>query len=137
MDQKAPIAFYISGGNNQILPNATEAVQNFYGDNFQPHLLAPDGQQLSQEAARLKPYIGQTDVLVEYVGRLALCADANELGRVVVDMMRDERVKVDAETIVKEKFIRIVMPLAPRITCGVSNVRKSINNMYDKYRKIG
>ena len=23
----------INGGNNQILPNATEAVQNFYGDS--------------------------------------------------------------------------------------------------------
>ena len=26
------ITININGGNNQILPNATEAVQNFYGD---------------------------------------------------------------------------------------------------------
>ena len=28
------ITFNIYGGSNQILPNATEAVQNFYGDQF-------------------------------------------------------------------------------------------------------
>lgn len=29
---KANIVFNISGGNNQILPNAIKAEQNFYGD---------------------------------------------------------------------------------------------------------
>lgn len=31
---KANIVFNISGGNNQILPNATKAEQNFYGDKY-------------------------------------------------------------------------------------------------------
>ncbi len=31
---KANIVFNISGGNNQILPNAIKAVQNFYGDKY-------------------------------------------------------------------------------------------------------
>ena len=30
---KANIVFNISGGNNQILPNAIKAEQNFYGDS--------------------------------------------------------------------------------------------------------
>ena len=34
MEEKTTITFNISGGNNQILPNATEAVQNFYGSEF-------------------------------------------------------------------------------------------------------
>ena len=33
-NQKASIIFQISGGNNQILPNATKAEQNFYGDKY-------------------------------------------------------------------------------------------------------
>ena len=28
------VTFNIYGGNNQILPNATKAEQNFYGDQF-------------------------------------------------------------------------------------------------------
>ena len=31
---KANIVFNISGGNNQILPNAIKAEQNFYGDKY-------------------------------------------------------------------------------------------------------
>lgn len=31
---KANIIFNISGGNNQILPNAIKAEQNFYGDKY-------------------------------------------------------------------------------------------------------
>ena len=31
-NNKANIVFNISGGNNQILPNAIKAEQNFYGD---------------------------------------------------------------------------------------------------------
>ena len=33
------ITININGGNNQILPNATEAVQNFYGDQFAEKIL--------------------------------------------------------------------------------------------------
>ena len=34
MDDKSSIVFNINGGNNQILPNATQATQNFYGDKY-------------------------------------------------------------------------------------------------------
>lgn len=33
-NSKSNVTFNIYRGNNQILPNATEAVQNFYGDQF-------------------------------------------------------------------------------------------------------
>lgn len=33
------VTININGGNNQILPNATEAVQNFYGDQFADKIL--------------------------------------------------------------------------------------------------
>ena len=34
VEDKNNIIFNISGGNNQILPNATKAEQHFYGDQF-------------------------------------------------------------------------------------------------------
>ena len=37
-NNKANIVFNISGGNNQILPNATKAEQNFYGDKCKQSL---------------------------------------------------------------------------------------------------
>lgn len=33
---RASVVINIHGGNNQILPNATEVVQNFYGAEFRP-----------------------------------------------------------------------------------------------------
>ena len=33
-NNKANIVFNISGGNNQILPNAIKAEQNFYGGKY-------------------------------------------------------------------------------------------------------
>lgn len=34
MTDKSNCTFNISGGNVQILPNATQGIQNFYGDQF-------------------------------------------------------------------------------------------------------
>ena len=34
MEEKSNCTFNISGGNVQILPNATQGIQNFYGDQF-------------------------------------------------------------------------------------------------------
>lgn len=60
-NQKASIIFQISGGNNQILPNATKAEQNFYGDKYIEEVLKPKDEteetQLSPEATRLSLYI--------------------------------------------------------------------------------
>ena len=33
-DKKAQVIININGGRNQILPNATQAVQHFYGSSF-------------------------------------------------------------------------------------------------------
>ena len=45
------IIFNINGGNNQILPNATEAVQNFYGDQYAEKILGtstPDSASIHE-----------------------------------------------------------------------------------------
>ena len=56
----ADVTFNIYGGNNQILPNATKAEQNFYGDQFAEKALAKDGeapQPLTEEEQALSIYI--------------------------------------------------------------------------------
>jgi len=53
------VTFNIYGGNNQILPNATKAEQNFYGDQFAEKMLAKDGeapQPLTEEEQALSIY---------------------------------------------------------------------------------
>ena len=58
---KANIVFNISGGNNQILPNAIKAEQNFYGDKYIEEMMkAKTTSQepvLSPETTRLSLYI--------------------------------------------------------------------------------
>ena len=51
---KANIVFNISGGNNQILPNAIKAEQNFYGDKY----IRPQVKSLfSHPKQPVSPYI--------------------------------------------------------------------------------
>ena len=65
---KANILFNISGGNNQILPNATKAEQNFYGDQFAEKTLAKDGeapQPLTEEEQALSIYINKAGSFIK------------------------------------------------------------------------
>ena len=57
------IVFNIYGGSNQILPNATSATQNYYGDEaeLEKDDVSMDKEPaLSPEAMRLFSYIGFT-----------------------------------------------------------------------------
>ncbi len=133
-NQKASIIFQISGGNNQILPNATKAEQNFYGDKYIEEVLKPKDKieeaQLSPEATRLSLYINNVEVLAEYVAKLSVCAAAKDIALVVMDMVNDQDVKVDQYNMVKQEFIQVLQPLAPKVTCKVDNIRKYINEAW-------
>lgn len=136
-NNKASIIFQISGGNNQILPNATKAEQNFYGDKYIEEVLKPKAEnkeaELSPEATRLSIYINKVEVLADYIAKLSACTTAKELAQVVMAMVGDEDVKVDQYTMVKQEFIMVLQPLAPQVTTGVSNIRKYINEAwYDR-----
>lgn len=137
-NNKASIIFQISGGNNQILPNATKAEQNFYGDKYIEEVLKPKAEnkeaELSPEATRLSIYINKVEVLADYIAKLSACTTAKELAQVVMDMVRDEDVKVDQYTMVKQEFIQVLQPLAPQVTTGVSNIRKYINEAWYKWK---
>ena len=135
-NNKANIVFNISGGNNQILPNAIKAEQNFYGDKYIEMKAKTDKQEpvLSPETTRLSLYINNVEALAEYVGKLSACTNAKELAQVVMDMVNDTDVKVDQDIMVKQEFIEVLQPLAPQVTTGISNIRKYINEAWYKWK---
>ena len=104
-NNKANIVFNISGGNNQILPNATKAEQNFYGDKYIEEMMKAKTKSqepvLSPETTRLSLYINNVEALAEYIAKLSACTNAKELAQVVMDMVNDTDVKVDQYNMVK------------------------------------
>lgn len=142
MSEKSNCTFNISGGNVQILPNATQAVQNFYGDQFAEEALKANANaytsnavpELTEEEKALRPYINKVEILKQYTSRLSQCTSASDIGKVVVDMRKDEEVRVDEYEMVKERFISVLIALAPNVTSGktVSNVRQRIIDAWDR-----
>lgn len=131
------ITFNINGGNNQILPNATQAVQNFYGDKYMEQARQQKSADMSAsaEVSRLRVYINNVEALDGYVTKLAGCKTAKELGFLVVDMVNDDRTDVDEEAMVKKEFIDIIQPLTPQVTTGVDNIRKYVNEAWQTRRQ--
>ena len=124
------ITININGGNNQILPNATEAVQNFYGDQFAEKILSNTvvDKELCPEVGKLSLYVDKVN-LPDYIAQLSECQNATELAKVVIYMFEQEP-KLTEEEIVKERFISILLPLATKITKGrtIDNLRARIND---------
>ena len=145
MEEKSNCTFNISGGNVQILPNATQAVQNFYGDRFAEEALkananiqsAASAPQLTEEEKALQPYIKKVELLKQYTSRLAQCTSASDIGNVVVDMRKDGEVRVDEYEMVKERFISVLLALTPNVVSGktVNNVRQRINDAWGRRKK--
>ena len=144
MEEKSNCTFNISGGNVQILPNATQGIQNFYGDQFAEEALKANANtcaanavpNLTEEEKALQLYINKVEVLKHYTSRLAQCTSASDIGKIVVDMRNDGGVRVDEYEMVKERFINVLLALAPNVTSGktVSNVRQRINDAWDRRR---
>lgn len=142
MEEKSNCTFNISGGNVQILPNATQGIQNFYGDQFAEEALKANANintgtvslDLTEEEKALQLYINKVEVLKQYTSRLSQCTSASDIGKIVVDMRKDEEVRVDEYEMVKERFINVLIALASNVTSGktVSNVRQRINDAWDR-----
>lgn len=120
----------INGGNDQILPNATEGIQNFYGDQPAGQILS--GRQtentLPTGAQKLLLYIDK-ERLPGYLSLIGECQSATELGKVVVDMCLQEP-KLNKDEIVKERFISLLLPFAKKLSkgTGIDNIRARIND---------
>ena len=143
----ADVTFNIYGGNNQILPNATKAEQNFYGDEFAEKILAEKSHDedlldlqsgkeqkdtsapLSEDEQRLSIYINKVETLRGYITLLRSCKTARDLGEVVATMRQQEPTLTD-ELIVKQSFITLLLPFVPKWEKGqsIDNIRVAINN---------
>ena len=123
------ITININGGNNQILPNATEAVQSFYGDQFEPNEVTSSAPQVTPtpEPDKLALYINK-ECLDTYLAQIASCRTAAEVAKVVITMYEHEP-KLSKEDIVKERFISLLLPHASHLSKGtsISNLRTNIN----------
>lgn len=144
----------IYGGNIQILPNATQAVQNFYGDEFarkvlieKVHPVVPQDQQsdTEQEApadvsdeddCRLSIYISNEEALQGYIKLLRSCRTARDLGEVVATMCQNES-QINEELIVKKDFIDLLLPFLTKWAKGktTDNIRMAINNAWAARKK--
>lgn len=133
------MSFNIFGGNIQILPNATTAIQNFYdGRDAEAN---PDGEKsgeslLTPEAAKLSIYINKVEDLNIYLAQVVACTSASQLAQVIVNMAEREP-KITPEEIVKERFISLFLPITPKITSGksIDNIRARINDAWAKRPK--
>lgn len=108
--------FNISGGNVQVLPNATTAIQNVYN------------QPCSEEDMLLAPYIHNLDERHNYVQRIKACPDSTILCKTVLaDLYNDVLADcINSRDLVKSKeFINAIKPLLP-FECGVEALRAAI-----------
>ena len=126
------VTFNIYGGNNQILPNATKAEQNFYGDQFAEKTLAKDGEAplpLTEEEQALSIYINKVE-------SLRGCKTARDLGEVVATMRQQEPSLTD-DLIVKQNFISLLLPFVPKWEKGqtIDNIRVAINTAWTARKK--
>lgn len=128
------ITITIHGGNNQILPNATEAIQNFYVGEYCGETSQEEGDGrsgLMPETIRFRAYINKEEDLERYLAQIVECRTVTELAQVILVMQENEP-KITPEEMVKERFIRLFLPITPRITKGksVSNIRARINDAW-------
>ena len=138
-EEKNNITFNIYGGSNQILPNATEAKQIFYGDQFAKEALRakqPAVTPLTDDERRLAVYIEKEESLRNYVAQLAVCKTAADVGEVVALMCENEP-NITEERIVKSKFIETLLPLIPGVEKGkgIDNIRAQINKVWPEHKR--
>jgi hypothetical protein len=139
-EDKNNITFNIYGGSNQILPNATKAEQHFYGDQFAKEALrkgAVAEPPLTDEERRLLVYIEKEESLRNYEAQLAVCENAADVGKVVALMCENEPL-ITEERIVKEEFIKTLLPFINGVEKGrgIDNLRVQINNAWTERKRI-
>ena len=129
-DKKAQVIININGGRNQILPNATQAVQHFYGRSFMGQE-EEQPRQTSDATQRLSIYIKDEEMLSRYVSRLQACQSAAEVGRTVVAMVQ-ETPGLTIDIAKTTPFISILLQVVTAISSGltVPNFRKAIDNAW-------
>lgn len=96
----ANVIINIHGGNNQILPEATGVVQNFYGAEFvrakMQDTMAEEDEDEEVRIARgtLCIYYSDEMQLNDIIRRIADCRNASDLANLVVNDMQKESVAI-------------------------------------------
>ena len=137
--EKSNIIFNISGGNNQILPNATKAEQHFYGDKFAKEALRngeAGDKPLTDDEQRFAMFVGKEESVRKYVACLAACKTAADVGKVVA-MMCENEPYLDEKRISKQNFIDTLIPLIPGVESGkgVDNLRIQIDKAWQERKR--
>lgn len=126
------INIIINGGNNQILPNAVQAVQNFHDGKPTGDRHADDNDAMLPEVDKLAIYINKVN-LSGYLSQIGECETASELAMVVVRMVQQEP-RLTPEEMVRERFIKQLLPFAFKLQKGrgIDNIRARINDAWAK-----
>ena len=138
-EEKNNIIFNISGGNNQILPNATKAEQHFYGDQFAKEALRkgmPAEAPLTDEERRLMMYVESEERLRNYVTSLKACKTAAEVGTVVA-LMNENEPHLFEQRVAKQEFIEKLIPFLTNVEKGkgIDNLRIQIDNAIQERKR--
>lgn len=138
-EDKNSIIFNISGGNNQILPNATKAEQHFYGDQFAKEALrngATAEPPLTDDERRLALFVEKEESLHNYVASLSACKTAAEVGKVVAVMCENEPHLFESR-VAKADFIEKLIPFLTNIEKGkgIDNLRIQIDNALQERKR--
>lgn len=104
----ANVIININGGNNQILPNATEAVQNFYDAEF-ARAKKQDSLVEEDEAVRIARgtlciYYSDEAELNDIITRIGDCRSASDLVNLVVNDIHKHTI-LTSERMVSKDFI--------------------------------
>lgn len=138
-EDKNSIIFNISGGNNQILPNATKAEQHFYGDQFAKEALrngAIAEPPLTDDERRLALFVEKEESLHNYVASLSACKTAAEVGKVVAVMCENEPHLFESR-VAKADFIEKLIPFLTNVEKGkgIDNLRIQIDNALQERKR--
>lgn len=138
-EEKTNIIFNISGGNNQILPNATKAEQHFYGDQFAKEALrngATAEPPLTDDERRLAMFVEKEASLRNYVASLKACKTAAEVGQVVAVMCENEPHLFESR-VAKADFIEKLIPFLTNVEKGkgIDNLRIQIDNAIQERKR--
>lgn len=138
-EEKSNIIFNISGGNNQILPNATKAEQHFYGDQFAKDALrngATAEPPLTDDERRLAMFVEKEESVRNYVASLKACKTAAEVGKVVAVMCENEPHLFESR-VAKADFIEKLIPFLTNVEKGkgIDNLRIQIDNAIQERKR--
>ncbi len=146
--------FYITGGNNQIMPNVTKVVQNFYVDRSEMDAMKEHGMEsvkkrepvpvetksYDQKADDLKLAEGELRIyytddvsLNAFIIRVGACKDASDLANLVVGEMMEHTI-MNGGIVVKAHFIEALLAFV-HFTKGssVNNIRQHIRKFMDMF----